>query len=352
MTLLDKAYAVILAGGSGTRFWPKSRHLSPKQLCKIGDPDLTMIELTCKRLDDFIPPERRIIVTHKDQLEATKALCKDRVGLYLAEPDAKNTANALGYAALEIQKRSKDAFMISLHADHVIRKEDVFRNCLIKALEVANENFLTLLGIVPTYPETGYGYIERDNALPTDDAFRVKQFREKPNLETAKEFISTGNFYWNAGLFVWKVKTILDELYKRLPPSMELLESAVEGKIDIESAYKELPKISIDNAVLEVSTNTAVIASDIAWQDVGSWASLASTFGTDDNNNYISGDIISIDSSNCTLDTDGPLIATVGLKDHIVVHAKGSIMVCPTDRAQDVKLIVEHLKNAKRSDCL
>lgn len=358
--LPGNVYAVILAGGSGTRFWPKSRQKWPKQLCALGGSKETMLEITLSRLDGFVPPERRLIVTHKDQADATRKIVGSRCPIVVAEPEARNTANALALAAIEIEKMggSSDAIMLSLHADHVIEKVDLFKESLRSAVSVAATGDLCLIGIVPKYPETGYGYIERGEKRSEGGAYRVASFREKPERKLAEEFVASGKFYWNAGLFVFPVSTLMSELESKLPSTVSSLRDLASGvssltKVDalkFASTYASLPKISIDHAVLEVSKRVSVVEADIGWQDVGSWDALSQCFKTDANGNFTEGDTLLIDSKGCTVDTDGPFTALIGLKDIVVVHAKGAILVCPKERAQDVKLIVDKLKESGRSD--
>lgn len=358
-------YAVILAGGSGTRFWPKSRHLQPKQLCRIGTSDRTMIEITLDRLQGFIPPERRIIVTHKDQIAKTREIAGSRCGHFLAEPEARNTANALALAALHIRsihKGSCPPVMISLHADHIIENVDAFLQSLDKSVALAQKGFLTLVGIVPEYPETGYGYIERGDAFnDTADGYRVASFREKPELTVATEYVKSGRFYWNAGMFVWSIDTIINELNAVLKQTVDKLAALLHGTKDgfndvavdqLSAVYASLPKISIDHAVLEVSKNVAVVAADIGWQDVGSWDALSRTFPPDKDGNLLIGHGCMIDSTNTTIDSDGPFVAALGVKDHVIVHSNGAILVCPKEKAQDVKLIVDWLKERGRKDLI
>ena len=354
----DNVYAVILAGGSGTRFWPKSRHLLPKQLCAIGDADHTMLEITLARLDGFIPPERRMIVTHKDQIEATRRIAGKGCSFFLAEPEARNTANALALAAVDIKARHQgpnEPIMISLHADAVIRREDEFRDCLSKAVALAGHDYLAILGIVPTAPETGYGYIEKGERLNFPDvtcASKVRSFREKPHLELAEQYVKAGNFYWNAGIFVWKIEVLLGELRKYLPTTVEKMELLLKTYKNIQvvpekelaETYSQLPKISIDNALLELSKNVALIEADIEWMDVGSWSALAECFPTDANGNLVYGKAIMLDTRGTTVDTDGALVACIGLNDMVIVNANGAILVCPKNRSQEVKDLVEELR--------
>lgn len=359
------AYAVILAGGSGTRFWPKSRQKHPKQLCKIGDQGMTMIEKTLHRIDGYIPPDRRIIVTHKDQLAKTKEIVGDACRYMIAEPEARNTAAALALAALEIQALHKGAsapVMVSLHADHIIENEPAFRDDLSRAIAVAEKGYLTLLGVKPTGPATGFGYIERGPALSNAaEAFRVASFREKPNLETATAYVARGNFYWNAGYFVWRVDTLIGELKEHLAVTIDNLAAyqAREKKLFSEGdpsklaeVYKTLPKVAIDNAILEVSKNVAVIATHFGWHDVGSWDALDDCTPADANGNHLSGDVLTIGCKNITVDADSAFVACIGLDDIVVVQTKDAILVCPKSRAQEVKAVVEALAEKKRTALL
>jgi mannose-1-phosphate guanylyltransferase len=353
-------YAVILAGGSGTRFWPKSRQKTPKQLCRLGGASETMIEMTLRRLDGFIPPERRIVVTHVDQAALTKQKIGNLCASVISEPEARNTANALALAALEITKKAhgKTPIMVSLHADHVIEKVDVLNDKIRTAINVAKAGELCLLGVVPRYPETGYGYIEKGSATGVTGVFKVASFREKPDEETAKKYVASKKFFWNAGLFVFPVRVLLEEIKAKLPQTVaglaKLLDTADSfAKVDFRAfadLYAQLPKISIDHAVLEVSRRVSVIEADIGWQDVGSWDALSQCFATDKAGNYTEGDVLVIDSHDCTIDSDGPLTVLLGMRDTVVVHARGAILVCPKDRAQDVKLIVDALKSSGRSE--
>lgn len=364
----DDVYAVILAGGSGTRFWPKSRQLRPKQLCALGGEARTMIEITLARLDGFIPPERRVVVTHASQLELTRQIVGSRVGTFLAEPDARNTANALALAALEVTAMATKRpgggrpVMISLHSDHLIQNEEAFRASLTAAVAVARDGFLTLIGVVPEYAETGFGYIERGQPLPGQGgSFRVASFREKPDLATARAYIETKRFFWNAGMFVWRVDVLCEELKRTLAPSLARLQAtqkeagghfASAAPELLQAAYKTLPKISIDHAVLETSTNVAVVPTDIGWQDVGSWDALSRSFAPDAHGNLQFGDACLLECVGTTVDTDGPFIAALGLENHIVVSSAGAILVCPKERSQDVKRIVDWLAEKGRRELL
>lgn len=356
--LPNNVFAVVLAGGSGTRFWPKSRHKRPKQLCQIGDNDYTMIELTLRRLDDLVPVERRIIVTHVDQLQETRSITSKLCGHYLAEPSAKNTANALALVALEVEKLAaaqgiENPIILSLHADALIKRLDVFAETISSMIASAEKGNLTLLGITPEYPETAYGYIEKGAILKgLDFTYKVDSFREKPDAALASSYIETQRFLWNSGIFAWQVSTILSELKMYVPSSIEILTQALGTKksfnelpfSEFSAAYNSLQSIAIDPAVLEKSDRVSVVEADIGWKDVGSWDALSQCFNTDDNGNLFYGDVISIDSSGMTVDSDAKMVACIGVKDLVVVCSEGAVLVCPRERAQDVKYIVEQLK--------
>lgn len=359
-----EVYAVILAGGSGTRFWPKSRHLQPKQLCKIGDSEHTLLELTLKRLDGLVPPERRLIVTHQDQMAKTVTLAKGLCQHFLAEPSAKNTAPALALAALEVEKlaegKVEKPIIISLHADALIKNTEAFRAALHTMAAAAQEKYLGLLGITPAYPETGYGYIEKEAQLNHLGAtYKVKSFREKPAKNLAIEYVNSGRFLWNSGIFAWRTDVILEELERFLPEALGPLRAlAAKSKVkslqdlsksQLAEAYNKLPSIAIDPAVLEKSQRVVVLEADIGWKDVGSWDALEDCFAPDSQGNLFFGEVTAIDCERITVDSDGPMVACLGVKDLVVVCSGGAILVCPKDRAQDVKKIVERLKTEGKS---
>ena len=365
--LPSHVYAVILAGGSGTRFWPKSRHLLPKQLCKIGDSEKSMIELTLNRLDGLVPPERRLIVTHRDQMQKTREIAAAHCDHFLAEPSARNTAPALALAALEIQALAPSGgrapLMISLHADALIKDLDAFHQALRQMVDAAEDRYLTLLGVTPTYPETGYGYIEKGEAVAAGKACqKVKSFREKPNRDLAEQYLNTGRFLWNSGIFAWRIDVILEELDRYLPLVIQKLGPLLETtgvkslaalpEKDLAAVYSDLPQIAIDPAILERSQRVAVIEADIGWKDVGSWDALDSCFPTDADGNIFYGSVTAIDCTGTTVDSDAQIVACIGLQDIVVVSSKEAILVCRKDRAQDVKKIVEMLKNEGRNQLI
>ena len=356
-----EGYAVVLAGGSGTRFWPKSRIKEPKQLCKIGSAEKTMIELTLDRLDGFIPPERRIIVTHHLQVQKTREIVGAKAAYFIAEPEAKNTAAALTLAALEIEQiaGANNVVMFSFHADHVVDSTTKFQDTLMHAKRLAEVEKLALLGIRPDSPATGYGYIEKGEPFLEKGTFLAKSFKEKPDLATAKKYQESGNYYWNSGIFAWRVDLFLHQMTEYLPRTLKTLKdlqseaSSLFSKMPHEvlaSAYGSLQNIAIDHAVLELSDKTAVVEAHFKWQDVGSWNALDQCFGSDELGNLIYGKAELIDCKGCTIDSDGPLIAAIGLEDMVLVAAKGALLVCPKSRSQEVKKVVEKLKSTGQAE--
>ncbi len=362
-------FGVVLAGGSGTRFWPRSRQLYPKQLCHITDTEQTMLEQTLHRLDHFIPPERRIIVTHHLQEKLTRFLTESLCTHIIAEPSAKNTAAALALAVLQIKLLSHetdDAVMVSLHADHLIKDSAAFHKTLTRAISIAHKGYIALIGINPRGPETGFGYIEAGVPLDVTDAnaFQVLSFKEKPKLELAKQYVAQKNFYWNSGLFIWKISTICEEFSRHLPqiwyPLLNVYERLKVQKetftdLSLETLtqiYETLPEIAIDQGILEKTKNIAVVSADFDWDDVGSWTALPTMFPTDTKGNVSQGDVLVCETENSIIASDGPLVATYGIKDLIVVVDKGCVLVCPKDRAQGVKDIVAKLKEMGRTDLI
>ncbi len=349
-------YAVILAGGSGTRFWPRSRQKLPKQLCRIGDQSDSMIEVTLGRLEGVIPPERRIIVTHVDQAKSTKAIVGSRASTIIAESAARDTGHALALASVHIDaihKGDTPATMISLHADAVVSDLAAFQDAIRRSVEVAETGPITLMGIVPTYAETGYGYIEQGESLSAvENSYSVKSFREKPDSKTAEEYFKSGNFSWNSGIFTWMIPTIIAEFESHMPSSLAQIKEAYGDPEKLSKVYSKLPKLSIDEGILEKSKNIKMITADIGWQDVGSWDAMTRVFDTDKLDNYTQGEGVRIDSENTVIDSDGPFIAGVGLDNMVVVASNGAILVCPQERAQDVKKVVAELTKMGREDLL
>lgn len=346
----EKLWAVIMAGGSGTRFWPASRLDRPKQFMPIIG-DTPMISTTVARLAGLVDLERILVVTSGDLAplvtECLPDLAPENV---LVEPVGRNTAPCVALAALEIERRCPDSAQIVLPADHVIEPAASFRASLQAAVdEAVRGQHLVTLGIRPTFPATGYGYIEVGEELAQHGEFvarRIGNFVEKPELERAREFVSTGRYLWNAGIFIWETQTVLEALRKHAPAIIEPLERAGRAT-GLETVYPELPALPVDTALMELATNRSVLPIDYAWSDVGSWSSLEEIAPLDGEGNATvgGGNLLAQDSrSNIVYTESGTLTALIGVEGLVVVRAGDAVLVCPKDRAQDVKNIVERLK--------
>lgn len=349
-------YAVILAGGSGTRFWPLSREATPKQMLRVFG-DLTMIQQTVARLSDAVPVENVYIVTGKKySYDIRNQLAEidrsDKVKI-LNEPEGKNTAAAIGLAAAFIAKKSPDAVMAVMPSDHVILKNDAFLDVLKKARTLAGKGYLTTLGILPSRPETGFGYIQKGRPLlrtKAQEGFEVKRFVEKPDLKTAKAYVGSGDYFWNSGIFVWRVKDILAEIRAQMPDlykGIVAIGKAAGKKNEQEvigTVFKSLKSVSIDYGVMERAKKVAVISADIGWSDVGSWCALEEIAKKDGSGNIITGNVIDVGSRNSIVYAGKRLVATVGLDNIVIVDTPDATLVCHKDRAQDVRKVVEELK--------
>lgn len=344
-------HAVVMAGGSGTRFWPQSRRTLPKQLLRLAG-DATMIQQTIARCD-WVPPDRTWIVTNRTQVDETaRQLEQIPRNNILVEPCARNTAPCVGLAAVRLLQQDPDATMLVMPADHVIAPNAVFQAAVNSAAEIVKENPETfvLFGVRPNYPSTGFGYIERGSALiDAGRAYQVKSFREKPGLETAEQYVADGGFYWNCGIFVWRADQILKALEQFEPEIHTRLETLAAALDDgnwnetLDAEFPQMKSISIDYAVLERATGVVVLEAPFEWDDVGSWQALSRLLGTDDDGNTIDGQYCGLDSSACIVRTtdENHLIATIGMEDCIVVHTPDATLVARKDDENAVKKLVE-----------
>ena len=344
-------FAVIMAGGSGTRFWPASRQRRPKQFLPVsgGRP---MISETCARLAGLVPLERTLVVTAESQRELVRSALPALPGEnVLAEPVGRNTAPAIAFAAEELARRAGDAVHVILPSDHVIRPTEAFQRTLRGAAEeAAAEDVLVIFGVRPDHPATGYGYIEVGRPVHERAGLQVlsvARFVEKPDRTRAEQFLASGNFLWNSGMFVWRTSTIRAALRAHVPAIARGFERVSAGE-GLERVYAELPSVAIDTAVLERAANVRLIPIDYAWSDVGSWAALSELRAADEQGNWpvlgARSQLMVEDSSGCIAYAEGDeLIALVGVHDLVVVRAGDATLVCPRERAQDVRKIVERL---------
>jgi len=344
-------HAVVMAGGSGTRFWPASRGARPKQFLPIGG-GLPLIAATHARLRGLVPDENVLVVTAESQSalvrEALPMLPPENV---LAEPCARNTAPCVALAALEVERRERSGVQIVLPADHVIEPAESFRASLAAAARyAAGEESLVTFGIRPDRPATGYGYIEAGDQVARADGIpvlAVERFVEKPELARAEEFLASGRFLWNAGIFVWSTSAILAALEEHVPETLAALR-AVRSPADLARVYPTLAAEPIDVAVLERARNVRTMPIDYRWSDVGSWAALGELGEADEQGNRLSGAarLVALDARDCiAYAEEGHVVALVGVEDLVVVHAKNATLVVPRARAEEVKRIVERLRN-------
>lgn len=344
-------YAVIMAGGVGTRFWPASRQAQPKQFLTVGG-DRTLLQQTVDRLDGLVPPEQVYVVTHADYVAQTRQQLPEVPDAnILGEPIARNTAPCIALAASTIAARDPEATLIVLPADHLIRHEKQFRQVLRTAIEQAQTpGALVTLGITPTHPETGYGYIQFDGSLDAMDdgprAFRVRTFAEKPDLATAERFLDSGDFLWNSGMFVWRADAILHAFEQYLPDVHEAflpIQQGDDSAASIQQAYARSPKISIDYGVMERAEHVYVVPGQFGWSDVGDWRAVFDLEETDAHGNALHGTVIAESSSRCYVMGRDKLIALVGINDAIVVETDDAVLVCHRENAQRVKNLVEYM---------
>lgn len=344
-------FAVILVGGSGTRFWPKSRAAVPKQFLSLVGKQSLFVQ-TLHRLKTEIPKENIIVTTNKAyKTQVAKDL--KSVGIpvknILCEPSAKNTAPAILWAAAHIHHRNKNAFMAVFPSDHLIVQKANFMATLKSAFVVAQANRLVTLGIVPTRPETGYGYIKMSKRKIQGTAgFDVDRFVEKPQLAKAKEYLRKKVYLWNSGMFVWRTEIILDAFKKHQPVLFSLMADKC-GEAHIKRVWKKVPSVSIDYGVLEVADNVATVpAKNIGWSDLGSWESMTEVMPKDAQGNILKGDVCALSSRDSFVWGETRFVATIGLDNVIVVDTKEALLICRKDLSQDVREVVAMLKKGKR----
>jgi mannose-1-phosphate guanylyltransferase len=339
-----------MAGGSGTRFWPRSRQRLPKQLLPIVGRKSLLAD-TLARVRPLVRPRDTWVVTGASHARAVRREARGLLPAHvLVEPQGRNTAAAIALAALHVAKAAPDAVMVVLPADHAVGDPADFRATLARAMDVAvATDRLVTIGIAPTYPETGFGYIDVGEPLDGDGVHAVARFLEKPDRARAQSLIDGGRALWNAGIFAWRVERILAELRRWVPEVLEPLEHAFARRSPaiLARAYRGLRAVSIDTGVLERAEHVAVVRATFPWSDVGSWAAVADLWRDGDARNATRGMTITVDSSGCVIDAGSRLVALVGVQDLVVVDTPDAVLVCPTSRAQDVRLIVDELKRRK-----
>ena len=351
----EHLYAVVMAGGVGSRLWPRSRTATPKQFLDLLG-SRTMLQETIDRIEPLIPLARVLVVVGQEHAETVRAQAP---GLpaenILVEPGPRDTAPCIGLAAVALQRRDPAATMAILPADHRIADVVSFRQAITAAAQIAQDGYLVTLGITPTHAHTGYGYIQRGPSLGLVSglpAFQVQQFTEKPDAATAQRFVDSGEYYWNGGMFVWQAARILaemDSLLPRLHAELQTVAAAWDSSRRREvlaSAWERVPRTSVDYGIMEKAARVAVVPVDMGWDDVGNWATLSGLVASDDAGNVVHGKgrPLLLDTTDTYIYTsEGRLVAAVGLEGFVVVDTPDALLVCPKDRAQAVRDVVERL---------
>ena len=355
-----KTTAVIMAGGRGERFWPKSRNSYPKQFLSLTKDGETMIQKTVSRLLPLVEKQDIYIVTNESYIKLVKEQLPDiPEENILAEPCARNTAPCIALAAAVINRKYDDAVMLVLPSDHLIGYEELYLGTLKKAIATCMEGTnLVTIGITPTYPETGYGYINFSNETSdtSQDAYRVARFVEKPDIETAKDYLASGKYLWNSGMFVWKISSIKSNLKAFMPDIYEGAEKIGEAygtpvfNAVLCREFTAFRSESVDFGIMEKADNIYTIPGSFGWDDVGNWLAVERINETDSNSNYIEGNVISIGSERSTICGGKRLIAAVGLEDLIVVDTDDAVLICSKTNTQDVKKVIAQLKEQGRTE--
>jgi mannose-1-phosphate guanylyltransferase len=351
---IEHYLALIMAGGSGTRLWPLSRQARPKQALRLVGSQ-TMFQLSVERLSPLFAPDGTFIVTAAEQVRTLAQQAPQLPsGNFIVEPLQRGTASAIGLAALYLRRRDAQATMAVLTADHYIADCEVFRRALVAAYQIAQQGHLVTLGIRPSFASTGYGYIERGDTLAEMDGltvYRVEAFREKPDAAAAEAFVADGKHTWNSGMFIWRVDRILAELQRQMPGFYDQLmqiDAALgtdrESRV-LEHVWPQVAMRTIDYGIMEGAGDVAVIPADIGWSDIGSWATLLEILpGDEDGNVVMDADLLSVDTTRTLVYGNHRLVAAIGLSDLVIVDTDDALLICPRDRAQDVKKIVDKLR--------
>ena len=355
-------YAVIMAGGSGTRFWPLSRKQKPKQFLPIIS-EKSMIEETVNRLLPKIPRTNIYTIAGEKHTQVIKSLLPDIPGKnFLIEPQGRNTAPSLILATAVIYLKNPTAVVAALPADHLIQDEKLFLEKITSAAVAARElKHIITFGIPPSFPSTGFGYIcfsKKDSSrVQGEDFYPVQEFKEKPDYNKAKSFLKAGNYFWNSGMFLWRADVFAEKLEKYAPEIFPFWTQMLEAlrnddQAQLADIFEKIPATSIDYALMEKAEGVAVCAGNFGWSDVGAWSALADIWKQDENNNVSRGENILLEAGNCILYNPGKLTALVGVKDLIVVDTKDALLICRKDQDQKVKTIVGKLKKMDKKDYL
>lgn len=366
MDFSPNVHAVILCGGAGTRLWPMSRKGFSKQFLSLGNDSRSLLQGSLDRLKNIAPPERRWLVTAAGQEEFTRSQMKERADRLVVEPFARNTGPAIALTAHTLLKEAPDSYMVVLSSDHVIQNVRSFEKTIQDALCLAEQGQFVTVGIQPSYPATGFGYIEcglpinrearilspgQVSEMPSDAiGYSVRSFREKPTLKAAEQFLATGRYLWNAGIFVWKTQTFWDAFSHIQPDVANSLETT--DPLKFKAAYQACEALPIDVAFLEQTSHLACVPARFDWNDVGSWAAVHECYEQDVNGNSLRGDVHVSDCRNTLVHSSGPFVAAVGLENLCVVATPDAVLVMPLKKAQEVKNVVSFLEQKNRENLL
>ncbi|MCJ7552482.1 MAG: sugar phosphate nucleotidyltransferase [Ignavibacteriaceae bacterium] len=350
-------YILIMAGGVGSRFWPRSRKNLPKQLLNIFGQQ-TMIQETVSRIKNFVPPENILIITNKVQ----KALVEEQLPFLpkeniVAEPIGRNTAPCVGLAAKIINKKSRDAVFVTLPADHLIKNNKLFIETLNRAMDFAYQSKgLITFGITPTRPDTGYGYINFEKTRVENKIHRVIKFVEKPNIQKAKSYLKSGDYSWNSGMFVWRADVILDEISRHLPELSKALDNfdkSIKTKDlnnSLETLFNSIKGISVDYGIMEKSDKVFMIKGEFDWSDVGSWETVYELSKKDESNNALVGDVHTDRTKDSYIYSPEKFTSVIGLQNIVVIDTKDALLVCNRENVQEVRDTVQYLTKKNRDD--
>lgn len=355
-----KKTALIMAGGKGERFWPRSRVNLPKQFLSLTDDGKTMIQLTVERISPLVDIKDVYIATNANYRELVKeqlpGLPEENI---LCEPIGRNTAPCIGLGAVHVAKKYDDAVMIVLPSDHLIKHNDIFKETFEQACQMAEKGAnLVTVGITPNYPETGYGYIKYNKTAADFGSYPVENFVEKPDLETAKAYLSEGTYLWNSGMFVWKVSTILEcfnkymnSTYNGLLKIKDSIGTADYQKV-LEAEFPELESQSVDYGIMEKASDIYTFAGSFGWDDVGSWLAVGRIKENDSEGNVVNGNVVTVNTKNCVIEGADKLIATVGLRDIIVVDTKDATLISTKENAGEIKQVLAKLRESGKKEYL
>ncbi len=355
--VLDHVYAVIMAGGRGERFWPISTDRAPKPFIKIIDNN-SLIQLTVKRIEKIIPPDRIFIVLGRSHLDVARHQLIDLPDdNFIIEPEGRDTAACIGFSAISLSEKDKDAVMVTLPADQYVLQEEGFNTTISNAVFFAKKGeYLVTIGIKPSRPETGYGYIRAQEVFGSykgTDCYKVERFVEKPDFKTAETYVMDGNYFWNGGIFVWKVSCVLKGIESHMPELFQGL-MMIRDKIrarsldDIDAIYKSFIRKSIDYGLMEKADNVLMVKGEFIWDDIGTWQALLRVLKTDEKRNYIYGDVIPIDIEDSVVFANKISVGVIGVSNIIVVASEDGVLVCNRERSQEVREIAKRLEAKKK----